>query len=101
LREEADLAGARGPERDDNVRYGIENYSRRPTATELRYCGLDEFKGKFYICEVKNAEQPDGSRCSDFASNEARGAQGCDTCVERSSNPVGASAFAKLTVGLA
>jgi TPR repeat protein len=76
VKEEAQLAGERESEARANEDLGVENFSRRPTAGGYRYCGLDEFQGKSYICRIKNRDQ----RCPDFAPGSAEASRSCGTC---------------------
>ena len=76
LKEEADLAGARESEARTREQLDIETFSRRPTASDFQYCGLDEFQGRSYICRVKNRDR----RCPDFAPRSAEANRSCATC---------------------
>jgi hypothetical protein len=73
---ELDAQGELQKERDYLRQTGRNRWRRRPTDANFRYCGLDEFDGKIYACEVKNADQD----CGDFVPADDPQNRFCRSC---------------------
>ena len=74
-RQSSDLAFV---ELESNIQQERIDYTRRPTVPQIHYCGLDEFKGSFYLCEVKNLDE----QCGDFSKKGSDwNAHSCRTCM--------------------
>jgi hypothetical protein len=86
VQEESQTAGEVIAERDQLREYAesgyleIESYTRRPASANFMYCGVDEFNGQYYCCEVKNQN----NSCAQFT---PRGSDSvshpCETCQHR------------------
>ena len=75
-RQSSDLAFV---ELESNIQQERIDYTRRPMVPQIRYCGLDEFEGMFYLCEVKNL---DDEGCDDFTRKDSDwNTHSCRTCM--------------------
>jgi hypothetical protein len=74
-RQSSDLAFV---ELESNIQQNRIDYTRRPTVPQIEYCGLDEFQGRFYLCQVKNLDE----RCDDFSRRGSDwNTRSCGTCI--------------------
>jgi hypothetical protein len=81
LEAERGATGEFTPELETHKAQKTKEWNRRPTAL-MPYCGLAEFQGRYYVCDVKN----DGERCDDFRSRPADAtAHNCRTCAYNAS----------------
>ncbi len=62
---------------EQGAEYPDVKWLARPTSPGFNYCGLDEFDGLYYKCEVKNAEET----CPDFTPRAVDAApRPCSSC---------------------
>ena len=69
IQEESQTLSTFVQKRETPPEYADVQWLARPTHPSFHYCGLDEFEGRYYKCEVKNAEQS----CPDFVRTVGRG----------------------------
>ena len=53
---EHSASGEFTPQLESAKQNGLEEWNQRPTG-RMTYCGLDEFQGRYYMCEVKNLDE--------------------------------------------
>ena len=77
IQEESQTLSTFVQERETPPEYADVQWLARPTHPSFHYCGLDEFEGRYYKCEVKNAEQS----CPDFVQRSAEAtSHPCSSC---------------------
>ncbi|HEY9156138.1 MAG TPA: hypothetical protein VIM69_13465 [Opitutaceae bacterium] len=76
--EERQMAAEFVSERETNQQYNTIEYTRRPTVPHFMYCGVEEFSGRAFCCEVKNLD----NRCDQFTPKASLPVpHACKTCV--------------------
>lgn len=77
IQQESQAQAAFVQERQVEPQYADVQWLSRPTHPSFGYCGLDEFDGRYYKCEVKNADQD----CPHFTPRAAGAApRPCGSC---------------------
>jgi hypothetical protein len=95
MQEELQESGEAQAALNNAIEYGRDQWNRRPTA-RTPYCGVDEFEGRYYVVEVKNAN----NQCPQHTPRRVDAApHNCRTCAHNAAPMSAVLLTAQQTLG--